>query len=234
MHGTGPLEEEVSLWMLMTPTLRNSGRSDLKKVNHLQVWDTMASEMTYTFPCISGRPHVKLGGDQASQQLRLLRMDLPLSLVVSSPSLEVFKKRPVDLMEGIVWKGYPAWRKGQIRWSLRGILLPRYKVSSYGLFSEFLVRLGKKGVKTENPPAYVWGLVWETMLDWKNMSLVLRDKGKSTSCWKDLWVRSQPALIPVSTGISLVSVVLGSSHFLCICQVMALSGSKLRICDSIV
>lgn len=218
----------------MTPTLRNSGRSDLKKVNHLQVWDTMASEMTYTFPCTSGRPHVKLDGDQASQQLRLLRMDLSFFLVVSSPTLEVFKKRPVDLMEGILWKGYPAWRRGWIRWSLRGILVPSYKDSSYGLFSEFQVRLGKEGVKTENPPAYVWGLVWEIMMDWKNMSLVLRDKGKSTLCWKDLWVRSQPALIPVSTGISLVSVVLGGSHFLCICQVMAVSGSKLRICDSIV
>ena len=37
IHRTGPLEEEVSLEMIMIPALRNSGRSDLKETNHLQV-----------------------------------------------------------------------------------------------------------------------------------------------------------------------------------------------------
>lgn len=64
--------------MLKTPTLRNSGkRSDLRKRVIFKCETQWLWKGLTLVSGTSAKPHVKLEGDRASQQLELLRMELP-------------------------------------------------------------------------------------------------------------------------------------------------------------
>lgn len=181
-----PLEEEVSTSNANHINIEKLWEKWFEKGNNLQIWDTMASETTFTFPCTSRKPHVELERERASQQLRLFRMELPLSLVVRSLSLEVLKKRPETTHKGYCLRHtHPEREDG-----LNDLWEDFYDQDSRVLLT--ILRIPgevweAKGIKTENH-ARMWSLVGKTdRLGGKNMSRVLRDKGESTSSyWKDL------------------------------------------------